>query len=788
MLYDLDFAFAGLMFLLILYFVLVRRYNQNMHTIMQLKRLLVLLILALTADIITAVTISYAEIVPLWLNYLLNIIFFELNAFCVAQFPKYIRAIMADKGEKNNIYDRVNDLLLWGYGIICATTPISHWIFYFDEELKYQHGLMYVLIFLLPLYFLVFSFINLINHKEIFNKRQFYSIIGFIVLAISGPALQMALPGNKIIDFFMLSLASFVVVMGLETPDFIKLENTLQELEEHKELLELAKQREEERNKVIHEMTRSASWSIKIDNEKNLTEAFWSDEFYWLLGYEKEEAEHKVDSLWSNSLHPDDFDYATEAFGKGMAGLENYDILCRLRSKNSDYKWYRCTGELKTLADGSGTVYQGIIQDINDEKIREDLARERIEALEELEKSQQALTEALRKAEAADKAKSDFLANMSHEIRTPINAVLGMNELIYRESTEPAIQRYSTNVEEAGQALLSLINDILDFSKIEAGRMELAPSDYELSALLREVNNMIGIRCVDKQLEFTIKNNPETPNFLYGDEVRIRQILLNILNNAVKYTDEGSVTLEVDYEKQDDDNILLVMSAIDSGIGIKDEDLPLLYESFKRIDLEHNRKREGTGLGLNITKSFLQMMGGSIEVKSEHGKGSTFIVRIPQQVKAKGTVGNLVDTSNTKKKSKYQASFMAPGARILVVDDVAINLEVIKGLLKQTQIIIDTATSGRECLSSIACTKYDIIFLDHMMPEMDGVETLQRMRADGSHANTKTPVIMLTANAIIGSKEEYLKAGFADYLSKPVRPEEIEMLLKKYLPQEKINR
>lgn len=407
-------------------------------------------------------------------------------------------------------------------------------------------------------------------------------------------------------------------------------------------------------------------------------------------------------------------------------------------------------------------------------------------ALSELKKSEKQLQEAAEKAKATDVAKSVFLANMSHEIRTPINAVLGMNELINRETTDADIKTYSDDIADAGQSLLSLINDILDFSKIEAGQMELSETDYELSVLIREVNNIIKHRFEEKGLSFEIKNDSEIPNGLYGDDVRIRQILINLLTNALKYTDKGSVTLDVGYNRLADDEIELILSVADTGSGIKESDLDALFVSFKRINLENNRKREGTGLGLNITKSLVEMMHGYIDVKSEFGKGSIFTVHIRQTVRDNKPIGDFGKENSSRKERKYQAKLKAPTARILVVDDVRTNLLVIKGLLKQTEIIIDTALSGAECLEMIRETKYDIVFLDHMMPDMDGVETIRALKADDSHVNTNTPVVMLTANAIIGAKEQYLDDGFTDYLSKPIDWQELESMLIRLLPTDKV--
>ncbi|MBQ0041812.1 MAG: response regulator [Lachnospiraceae bacterium] len=784
MAYNIDLAIAGFVVLLVLLLYLKIQYRgHDTVTIRHIGKLVFFMLLADTFDIITGLTITYATSVPLWLNYVLNVAFFDLNGICIYLFPVYIRYII---NQKTDVMDIISDILLGVYIVMCTTSPFTKLIFYFDENLLYSHGMLYFCNYAIPMLFFAYAFIKLFANYKKFEKKRRFSVIGFMVIATSGPILQMTIPGNHLVDYFVLSIAAFVIIFGIETPDYIRLQEVLEELEKHKESLEIAKRIEENKNKTIQSMTKTATWSLQVDKQYNPTKKYWSDEFFWLLGYDRAELGDKENDLWDNSLHPDESQTVLADFMKGLRGEAEFLSEYRLRGKDGVYKWYRGNGERVVNSDGT-VEFHGIIQDIDEEKIKEELTAQRLAVVEELEKSQIALKEAVIKAETADRAKSDFLANMSHEIRTPINAVLGMNELILRESQDESIRSYASNVSDAGNALLALINDILDFSKIEAGQMELVPGEYKLSDLLREVGNMIGIRCSEKGLRFVIDNNPGIPNLLYGDEIRIRQILINLLNNALKYTEEGSVTLKVEYEKRDDDRIILVMSAIDTGIGIKSEDLPLLFESFKRIDLEKNRKREGTGLGLNITKSFVTLMGGSIEVESEYGHGSTFKVYIPQEVRGKEEIGNYDPTAQSAPRKAYKPSLYAPNANVLVVDDVPMNLRVVRGLLKQTGIKVDMAESGAECLEKIKQNEYDVILLDHMMPEMDGLETITRLKEDKTHPNQETPIIMLTANAIIGAREEYLQMGFRDYLSKPVKGEELETMLSRYIDLSKQN-
>lgn len=384
-------------------------------------------------------------------------------------------------------------------------------------------------------------------------------------------------------------------------------------------------------------------------------------------------------------------------------------------------------------------------------------------------------------AQEATRSKSLFLANMSHEIRTPINAIMGMNEMILRESSEEEIQNYASEAQIAADSLLGIVNDILDITKIEAGKLSILPVKYDTASMLHDIYNLFQFKTENKKLKFEVVADENLPSKLIGDDMRIKEILTNLLSNAVKYTHEGSVTLRVQYLGEG--KVYYCVS--DTGIGIKKEDTERLFNAFVRIDENRNRNIEGTGLGLNITYSLLDLMNSTLSVESIYGKGSDFSFVLQQDVADDTPMGKL-KLHRTHDHHSYTAKFSATDAKVLVVDDNNINRKVFSLLLKKTNMQITEAASGKECLELVRSNSYDIIFMDHMMPEMDGVETLEALRKLPDNLSSGAPVIALTANAVSGAEEYYLKCGFDGFLSKPVDPRKLEKLIYSLLDDAKL--
>ena len=497
-----------------------------------------------------------------------------------------------------------------------------------------------------------------------------------------------------------------------------------------------------------------------------------------LLGYTPEELVGNSEFSFANFVHPDDKSLWEEVCTNTIVVGLPFDHTFRVIAKDGTVKWiWERSYVIEYKPDGTPYLLEGFLTDVT--------ARQNLES-----------------AEAANRAKTVFLTTMSHELRTPMNAVIGMTELILREDISELTREYAMTIKHSGSHLLSIINDILDFSKIESGKMEIVNTDYFLHSTINDVVSIINTRITNPKMQFMAYMEKEVPNRCHGDEIRLRQILLNILNNAVKYTDKGCITLDVSWKRKSDDLMLLTLRIKDTGMGIKPEDMDRLFGGFTQFDLEKNRNVEGTGLGLAITHNLVKLMGGEISVESTYGFGSMFTVTLPQryteegeseilkeaEIAPDGKSVRLTGQISIVASVNHSARFVAPDVKLLLVDDLPSNLTVALGLLAPYKVTVITCESGKEAIQTVQQENFDLVLLDHMMPEMDGLETMKVIRGinGGTHTKyAKLPIIVLTANAIVGAREMFLQNGFDDFLSKPIDVDKLDNILSKWIPREK---
>ena len=404
---------------------------------------------------------------------------------------------------------------------------------------------------------------------------------------------------------------------------------------------------------------------------------------------------------------------------------------------------------------------------------------------------QRRLDTAIAEANTANEAKSSFLNNMSHEIRTPMNSILGMNEMILREEERPEIREYALVIQRSGRALLGIINDVLDFSKLQDKKMEIMPVRYDLGSLINDLVSIAAEQAKKKSLTFTVNVDKDIPRILDGDEYHIRQVMLNLLNNAIKYTERGGVTVTIGYDTADSYSIMLKCSVTDTGIGIKSEDLENIFVPFEHVEASRKFSADGSGLGLPIVQKLLELMGSELKIESVFHKGSTFSFSVRQSVIKWEPIGDYqraFSVAAAQQGRGFTQTFTAPNAKVLVVDDADVNLLVFANLLKKTKIKIDTASSGLEMLQMVRMNHYNMIFLDHRMPGMDGIEAFHNMKKITDGLNYNTPVVALTANAVLGARQLYIDEGFSDYISKPVDTVRLEQVLLEYLPPDLVIR
>lgn len=653
-----------------------------------------------------------------------------LGVFPYIYFGISLLGYLADSSEKEKKLLKYSGLLGFTiYPFIIDPKIQSFELTNYGMAYNFSTSLWVILYYIYFAYILMLIIIIIIKFKkrtDLKRKRVTYkTILLYAILLTIGVILDIvfpifdltALPGSVITQFFGVCL--IYRTLSYENKNSTSVENIAQY--------------------IFH----LSSFPIIVFNSKNKLSLI-SDSACEFLGITKND---------TNVMIQDIFDSDSEILNENNTGKE---YRCSLNNSI-------CELSIQKVIDNYGDTvgYVVIIYDLT----------EKNKMISELEKAKI-------EAENASKAKENFLANISHEIRTPLNVVLGMNEMLYNETDMKLIKEYSNNIDEAGKNLLNTINDVLDFSKIQSGKLDIVKSDYNLKETITNITELLRKKIETKGLILNVDISDDIPQTLIGDKMRIEQVLLNLLDNSLKYTTAGKIKVEASSQSIDKDNVNVIISIKDTGCGISKNDIDSLFTSFKRLEEDKNRVFEGTGLGLAITKKLIDAMGGKIEVESEVGVGSKFTITIPHKV---STSKEEIKVETPKEVLNNNEELDIPNINILAVDDNKTNLLVFKGLLKKTNAKIDTSLKGSEAIELFKSNNYDIVFLDHMMPEMDGVEVLKKIKEIEKDKEKKTPVIVLTANAMEGSKEEYLAYGFNDYLSKPVNGASLKNILKKYL-------
>lgn len=808
--YDLHFSIAGFCFL-VMYFVFLKlQYEENSKSTLRFRRLVTVLLVADLMDMITCVTISYGHIVPIWLNYVLNVIYFIISAGSSYCLPVYLRYLLHPDGKKAMV-DKITNVIMLIYLVLCLSSPATHLLFYFDVAGEYMHGSLYFLLMAVPFMFMFISTVRVIIERKLLTSKQYKSVLAFIIVGIVGVLVQIITATNAPMSYFTNALAIGILMSAFETPDYQRLIKTTKELEESREQLEKARDKEKETTRIIHELSKSANWELVVNEKGEMLSAYWSPEFKQMLGIDA--ADRRPDyGIWNESLHPDDRDEAVRAFMECLMGEagRKFDIRYRLIDINGQCRWYRGNGELMVLREENNKrLFRGIIRDIQDEMIKEQLSAEKERALEELEKSQAALKVALEEAEKANKAKSVFLSNMSHDIRTPMNAIIGFTDLAMEKSdNKELVEEYLEKIQSSGDHLLMLINDVLDMSRIESGRMVITPSENDLREIIEVIGEMVQSQIESKKLHYIVDVSGLTDERVLCDRLRLNQILLNCIGNSIKFTpDEGYISIRASKltESSPEGKGMYRFVITDSGIGMSEDFVKKIFTPFERERSSTISRIQGTGLGMSITKSLIEMMGGVIEVKSAEGKGTTYIITLPFDEVEQGSSENhstngklnanasdvsMADktASATETMSTEDMLSALKGMKFLVVDDNKTNRMIAKGILESKGMIIDEAEDGLEAVEIISNSepgKYDGVLMDILMPVMDGYEATDKIRTLDNNELASLPILAMTANAFEEDKEECMRHGMNGHISKPFRADELIRSLYNYLKVKK---
>jgi len=701
-------------------------------------------------DMASAYTISNYTTVPLWLNYVTLCLFFLFSGITGFTLTIFLFTKMFNTPHSQAIMD-INLSIFIVYSFLCISAPMTKAIFYFTND-GYFKGPLHITVYLILGYFFIVSGLVICNSREQFSKRQFYLQLAFLILTALGIVLQLIMP-QIMISVFVASLSTIVWLLSISAPDYNKLYESTKQLEAYQTELEEAHAKLTSSSKSTQELTHSASWALYFDKDRNVIDSTWSSTFFSMLGYDESEVEAlSKNNIWEESLHPEDKERASQSFISGMLSQSPYDIRYRLKDKYGTYKWYKGTGNVIRDSEGNLSVYQGIIQDIDEEVAREKLTEEKLSILEELKKSQKALEQALLDAEEANLSKSRFLSSMSHDIRTPMNSIVGFADLAMENMDNPEkVRDYLEKIQLSSTHLLNLVNDILDMNKIESGNFSLLPEKNNLVELINTEVDLLQGRIYEKKLNLKIDFSEVVNPNVKIDRLRFSQILINCISNSIEYTPEGG-NINIDVReiptktlKQSKYQLIIK----DTGVG----QLP------------------DSGIGMTISKKLVDLMDGTFNTNSSIDAGTTYIITLALEVYTPDEEQPISVLEKENKKIEQIINSLAK-MHFLLVDDNEVNRVLAKAVLNSKLITIDEATNGQEALDILTqkpANTYDLILMDIQMPVMDGYEATKKIRDLTDPLLANIPILAMTADAFDDDKQKCLDYGMNGHLAKPFR-------------------
>jgi len=774
---NMDFNIAAVVIMLFLGVFFFAKYKLKTYSSKYFFLLIVFIMCTSAMNVLSDSLLMKMDRISISTIYLIYSVYLFFAVGCPYIMIEYTRALITNS-RKIGLLDFVNQMVVLFHTIFCILNTKFGYYITISENGELIRGKYYILVFLISGYYLIFSAVRMLIHFSKTNMTQVFSVLGFVSISVIGALLQYFIFGNTIVIYFVYSMASLILLFSFETPDFVKLIQTTEELKHSQEELQKVRDREEELNHTVHQLTKSAAWVIYFDEEGKMSEAQWSEEFTHMMGYEDGEYLGDVSFLWMESLHPEDKDKTIAAFMAGMQGQPYKGVEARLIDKKGNERWYECSGELKRDSEGKVKSYQGFVRDIEEEKRLKILTEEKLQAVEELEESQKNLKAALFAAEEASRAKTSFLSNMSHDIRTPMNAIVGFTQLAqaHLDDREEVTECLAT-IKSSSEHLLSLINDVLDMSRIESGKVRVENTPCDLRVICNDIRNMIQAKVEEKKQTYTFEMLELTNPYVMCDRLRLNQILINVIGNAIKYTpDEGKVEFKLIQEKSDDSkSARYLFSVKDNGIGMSKEFVAKVFEPFERDKALGLKSIQGTGLGMAITKNLVEMMGGSIKVESELGKGSTFFVAIPFEMIDEE---KFTEYGNDKNESVSIEKMLETlkGKHFLVVDDNRVNRTICRKLLEDRGMLVDECESGQEAINILGSAnpvKYDVVFMDIQMPVRDGYETTDVIRNSENEYLKNVYILAMTANAFEEDKRRAIEHGMNGHITKPFKIDEL---------------